>query len=297
MSENILYRKIIHEGDSSYSYSTDTPFTIPLHYHEEYELIYISSGEGQEFIGDSVKRYVTGDLILIGSNVPHLHLCDSVIDKSIKQKSICDISHFPRNIFPSNLADIPEYSFVSLALENSLNGVKFNPCKLVSTALKMMKTINNKHGIERIITLFKILDLLGKSKDIKFVSSVTHYPEASVHNSNEPIDKIFTYLISNFKRPITLRDIANYVKLNPTSLCRYFKQRTGKTLFDYLNEIRIEHACKLLRHSQLNISQIAYEVGFNNMSHFNKRFKSITKQLPTNYRKYLTLQIDTVTKC
>lgn len=291
MSKNILHRKIIHEVDASYSYSSDTSFTMPLHCHEEYELISITSGQGQEFIGDSVKKYITGDLILIGSNVPHLHLCDSIIDKSIKQKSICDILHFPRNVFPDNLADIQEYSFINSILEHSLNGVKFNSSKIVSDALKMMKTINNKRGIERIMTLFKILDLLGKSKELTLISSVTHYTETILHNSNEPVDKIFTYLISNFKKVITLNDIANHVKLNPASLCRSFKQGTGKTLFNCLNEIRVEHACKLLLHSHLTISQIAYEVGFNNMSHFNKRFKGITKQTPTEYKKYLTMQI------
>ncbi len=285
MNENILHRKIIHDIDYSYSYSMNTPFTMPLHCHKEYELIYIASGQGQEFVGDSVKRYATGDLVLIGSNVPHLHLCDSVVNQSIKDRSICNILHFSSRIFPDNLTDIQEYSFVNLVLKQSLNGIKFNSSRLVTTVYKIMRTINNKQGIDRIITLIKILDLLGKSNDTTLVSSVAHHPKTVLHNSNEAIDKIFTYLISNFKQQITLSDIANYVKFNPASLCRYFKHITGKTIFDCLNDIRIEHACRLLTHSNLTISQIAYEVGFNNLSHFNKRFKSVTKQTPTEYKK------------
>ena len=291
MSQNILHRKIIHEIDTSYSYSTNTPFTMPLHYHEEYELIYITSGQGQEFIGDSVKKYTIGDLVLIGSNVPHLHLCDSITGKSIEQKSICDILHFTSSIFPDNLASIQEYSFVKLVLEQGLHGVKFNSSKVVKTVLKMMKTINNKRGIERLITLLKILDLLGKSNDTTLISSITHSGTATMQPTNEPIDKIFTYIISNFRKAITLNDVANYTKFNPASLCRYFKKITGKTIFDYLNEIRVEYACKLLSHSNLTISQIAYEVGFNNLSHFNKRFKSITQQTPTEYKKHIKMQI------
>ena len=253
MSKNILHRKIIYEVDQSYSYSTDAPFTMPLHFHEEYELIYIISGHGQEFIGDSVKGYVAGDLILIGSNVPHLHLCDSIIDKSIEQKSICDILHFPRNVFPCNLSDTQEYSFVNLVLERSLNGIKFNSSKVVTTVLKMMKTINKKHGIERIITLLKILDLLGRSNDVTLISSVTHSSKVIPKSNNEPIDRVFTYLINNFKTEVTLNAVANYVKLNPASLCRYFKQVTGKKLFDCLNDIRIEQACKLLSQDRKSV--------------------------------------------
>ena len=194
-------------------------------------------------------------------------------------------------MLPTSLSDTQEYSFVNLVLKRSLYGVKFNSSKVVTTVLKMMKTINKKHGIERIITLFKILDFLGKSNDVTLISSVTHSSEAITKSNNEPIDRVFTYLINNFKEEVALSDVASYVKLNPASLCRYFKHVTGKTLFDCLNDIRIEQACKLLSHSNLTISQIAYEVGFNNLSHFNKRFKSVTSQTPTEYKKYITTQI------
>ena len=224
MTKNILHRKIIHEVDQSYSYSTDTPFTMPLHCHAEYELIYILSGNGQAFIGNSVKDYNAGDLILIGNNTPHLHLCDSIIDKSIKQKSICDILHFPNTIFPTNLSDTQEYSFVKLVLDRSLHGVKFNSQEVVLTVLKIMKTINKRQGIDRIVALFKILDLLGRSNDITLISPTPLCSDMTNQRNNEPINKVFTYLISNFKEEITLNAVADYVKLNPASLCRYFNR-------------------------------------------------------------------------
>lgn len=292
MDNKILHRKLIHNVAQSYTYSTDTPFTVPLHCHAEYELIYIISGQGQEFIGDSVKRYDVGDLVLIGGNVPHLHLCDTQIDKALNEKSFCNILQFPHNIFPENLAEIQEYSFINSVLEQSSYGIRFNSREVVKNVLKIMRTINRKQGIERIITLFKILDTLGKSKDTTLVSTIKSPPiERFLPTNNEPLNIIYSYLLSNFKKAITLSDIANYVKLNPTSLCRYFKQGTGKTVFDCLNEMRIEHACKLLSHSTFTISQIAYEVGFNNLSHFNKQFKNVTKQTPTEYKKYLIIEI------
>lgn len=292
MDNKILHRKLIHNLAQSYTYSTDTPFTVPLHCHAEYELIYILSGQGQEFIGDSVKRYTVGDLVLIGGNVPHLHLCDTQIDKALNEKSFCDILQFPLNIFPENLAEIQEYSFINSVLEQSSYGIRFNSREVVENVLKIMRTINRKQGIERIITLFKILDTLGKSQDTTLVSTIkSHHIERFLPTNNEPLNMIYSYLLSNFKKAITLSDIATYVKLNSTSLCRYFKQGTGKTIFGCLNEMRIEHACKLLSHSNLTISQIAYEVGFNNLSHFNKQFKNVTKQTPTEYKKYLIIEI------
>lgn len=287
MDKKILHRKLIHDVAQSYTYSTDIPFTVPLHCHEEYELIYIVSGQGEEFIGDSVKRYSAGDLVLIGGNVPHLHLCDSQIDKQSDEKSFCDILYFPLNIFPKCLAEIQEFSVINLLLEQSMYGVRFNSREVIESVLKIMRTINRKHGIERILMLFNILDILGKSKETTLISPVKLHPvECFLPTNNEPLNMIYSYLLSNFRNLITLSDVANLVKLNPASLCRYFKQCTGKTLFLCLNEMRVEHACKLLSHSNLTISQIAYEVGFNNLSHFNKQFKDVTKQTPTEYKKH-----------
>lgn len=291
METKVLYKKIIHEVEHSFSYSSNVQFTMPLHCHNEYELIFITKGHGLEFIGDSVKEYIAGDLILIGANVPHLHLCDSVTDKSIKEKSCCEILQFPYNIFPKYIQDIQEYSSIYHVLSNSVYGIKFTSRNLIEKVLKAMKTINKQHGINRIISLFNILDLLGKSKEISLISSLKYTVPINYQTKNEPISKIYSYINSNFRKNITLIEIANYVKMSPASICRYFKNKTNKTIFEYLNEIRIEHACKLLMYSNLAISQIAYDVGFNNLSHFNKQFKVITKQTPTMYRENINLEI------
>lgn len=290
MQTEVLHRKIIHKVEQSFSYSNDTPFSYPLHCHDEYELIYITSGSGKEFIGDSVKYYSTGDLILIGNNVPHLHLCDSVIGNFETEPSFCEILQFPRSLFPENMSTLHEYSFIDLLLDESSQGVKFNSKNVIEGALKIMRKINNKHGIERVIALYKILELLGKSKDTTLVSSVKYSPEQHSYG-NEPINRAHNYLIVHFKKDITLKGISDYVSMSPAALCRYFKQRTEKTIFKFLNEVRIEHSCKLLAHSNLTISQIAYEVGYNNLSHFNKQFKGITKQTPTEYKEHLTIKV------
>lgn len=234
METKVLYKKIIHEVEHSFSYSSNVQFTMPLHCHNEYELIFITKGHGLEFIGDSVKEYIAGDLILIGANVPHLHLCDSVTDKSIKEKSCCEILQFPYNIFPKYIQDIQEYSSIYHVLSNSVYGIKFTSRNLIEKVLKAMKTINKQHGINRIISLFNILDLLGKSKEISLISSLKYTVPINYQTKNEPISKIYSYINSNFRKNIILIEIANYVKMSPASICRYFKNKTNKTIFEYL---------------------------------------------------------------
>lgn len=291
MKTKVLYKKIIHEVEHSFSYSSNIQFNMPLHCHSEYELIFITKRHGMEFVGDSVKEYATGDLILIGANVPHLHLCDSVTNKSIKEKSLCEILQFPASVFPEHMEYIQEYSYINNILNKSSQGVKFTSKTVIKDVLRIMRTINRQHGINRLLSLFKILNILGKSKEVYIFSSLKYTFMYNYQTTNEPVSKIYNYINSNFKKDITLTDIANYVQMTPASLCRYFKNKTNKTIFEYLNKVRIEYACKLLAYSNLSIYQIAYDAGFNNLSHFNKQFRIITKQTPTNYRKYISSEI------
>lgn len=174
MRTKILYNKIVHKVEHSFSYSSNMQFTMPLHCHSEYELIFIAKGHCMEFIGDSVKEYFAGDLVLIGANVPHLHLCDSVTNKSIKEKSLCETLQFPHSIFPEHMEYIQEYSSINNILNRSLQGVKFTSKALIKNVLKIMMSINKQHGINRVISLFKILNLLGNSKDIYTFSSLKY---------------------------------------------------------------------------------------------------------------------------
>ena len=136
------------------------------------------------------------------------------------------------------------------------------------------------------------LDMLSKCNERRVVSSSDFLLTACNNSVHDPINRIYTYLKSNFRESINLKSIASYVGQNPSSLCRFFKQHTGKTLFTVLNEIRIAYACSLLLYSDLNNSQIAYEAGYNNLSYFNKTFKLILHQTPTEYRNNLKLHHD-----
>lgn len=282
-------RKVIYEFGQSFKYDSDTPLDTPLHCHHEYELVYISKGHGKEFIGDSVKQYKAGELILIGANLPHLFLSDSTIQQGKETNNLCSILQFPQSIFPEHMEIIKEYSFVHSILEKSSHGVCFHSKTLISKVLKIMKGLEKQTGIDRILSLFTILNLLGKSKDLTLISSLKYTQPLNRYIPNDPISMIYSYLTNNLKKNITLEDIAEYLQMNAASVCRFFKQKTGKTLFQCLNELRVEYACKLLANSNLTIAQISYDSGFNNQSHFNKQFRIVTGQTPTEYKENLAI--------
>lgn len=282
-----LHRKIIHSVEQSFSHTTYKRLTMPLHYHEEFELILFTAGSGKEFIGDVVEEYSAGDLILIGSNVPHLHLCNSSTDKNVEEFSQCELLQFPDTIFPDNMENVYEYSFIYALLQKSYFGIKFRDKGLVDEVCKIMRGVDEKSDIERLMELFRILNTLGKRKDYLLISPSRCGIESFFGKKYEPVNRIYSYLVHHFKHEVHLNEISELIGLNSASVCRYFKQRTGKTIFECLIEIRIEHACRLLTHSNLDVLQIAYEVGYNNISNFNKQFKNITKQTPTEYREYL----------
>lgn len=287
MKTSILYRKITYKVGESFCYNHNIPFTMPLHAHEEYELIYFVSGNGKEYIGDMVLDYNSGDLTLIGRNVPHFHLCNSYICND-KMRSSCRILQFPISLFPANLSSTPELSRIAFLLEDSLLGIRFDSKEKINQVLELLDCFECVKGVERVILLYRVLEVLSECSYRRIASSL--HSDLSALCINEPIEKIYAYLRTNFNKPIELNKVAAYVGRTTTSVCRFFKKKTGKTIFSVLNEIRIEHACRLLSVSDLSSGQIAYECGFNNLSYFNRVFRMITQHTPSEYRRNLTVK-------
>lgn len=280
-AKRINNRKIIYERGQSFK--LDTEFLLPtsLHCHTEYELVYIRSGYGKEFVGDSVRDYKPGDLVLIGSNLPHLYLSTS---KDIEDNR-CDILQFPEDIFPQQMDKIAEYHSIYDILCQSSQGILFTSVRAKKETERILKSMKQCRGIERLILLLQLLNKLGNNRQYRLLSTLGYTSPLKEYVADDPISRIYGYLINNHKQSVSVEDIAAYAKMNPNSICRYFKQKTGRTLFQILAEIRIEYACKLLGNTDLTISQISFNSGFGNQAHFNKQFKAITGQTPSEYRQ------------
>ena len=286
----ILERKIIHDRTTLCSRITYPKFVLPRHKHAEYEIMLFTHGSGKQFVGEGVRDYKEGDVAMIGSNVPHLHLCNAKLDPESYPEASSGIAlQFHPSIFPIPMEKQPDYLPIYELLQKSQYGIRFLDKNLYDELLQQFQELEQTTHTVRLIHLFQILDRLCQCKKTSMLSDIAYNSSNLLDEANEPVNRVYTYLFNHFKEKITLEEIACYVKLTPSALCRYFKQRTDKSIFQCLAEIRIEHACKLLAYSEMNVSQIAYESGYNSITHFISQFEKVTLRTPSAYREQIRL--------
>lgn len=257
-------------------------FTVPWHFHPEIEILYVVKSSGTSYIGDCIESFNEGDITIIGENVPHWWKSDAkYMDGTINEGIKALIIQFDRDIFGENFINAPEMGSIKELLEKSKRGIKFLGSSRDTLGKQMMKIFKVK-GIHRITELILLLDMMASANELKYHSSLGY---SKILNSYDfyRFNKIHEYLVTNFTKVISLDEISKVISMSPTALCRYFKKHTGKTLFTFLNEIRIGHACKLMIEENVSISNASYGSGFNNLSHFNYQFKRMMKVTPSEY--------------
>lgn len=254
------------------------------HKHEDYQLRLITKGAGVCMVGENLVEYEKGDILFFGRNVPH---CSSIYDYDEKGRvpSESEILQFHPNLFPEKIHELPDFVYINNLFLKSQNGLVFRNSILSKKIKTLIVEIGKSASIGRINCLFNILELLGKSNHFAFISESQFDAKNTFCENYESLQKVYDYLYRNMKKEISLEDISHYVNITPTALCRSFKSKTRMTIFGFLNKIRIENACKLLVYSDLTVSQIAYESGFNSMAYFNRRFKEQTGMSPSEYRE------------
>lgn len=285
----ILERKIVHDMATVCSHISYPRFVLPLHKHVEYEIMLFTQGSGKQFVGEGVSDYKAGDMALIGSNVPHLHLCHTKLDATSasnpeEKGSTGEAIQFRPDIFPGQMEGIPDYHLIHDLLQKSQYGIRFYDEGLFDEMLEMVREFDSSGYTSRIVCLLRMLEKLHDCQHFRLLSDTAYNQANLIPDVKEPVNKVYAYLYNHFKEKVTLGEIAEFVNQNPAALCRYFKQRTDRSIFQCLAEIRIEHACKLLTYSKMNVSQIAYESGYNSVTHFVAQFEKITKRTPSEYR-------------
>ncbi|EHQ24538.1 AraC family transcriptional regulator [Mucilaginibacter paludis] len=254
------------------------------HYHPEIELIHIVRGTGSRFIGDSVDSFKDDDLILIGANLPHLFRNDEVYykgDSGLLAESFT--IHFLPDIFGQTFLSLPENKPISVLLDKAAYGISIHG-ETKARVKTMMQTINFAPKSERIILLMQLLNVIAYADDNM---PIAHFNSShTVNRSDESrLNKVYQYTLNNFAREITLAEIAAIVYMVPHSFCRYFKSRTNKRYSQFILEVRVSMACKLLSETDQSIAVVCYESGFKNFSNFNRHFKAIAGKSPLEYRK------------
>lgn len=251
------------------------------HYHPEIELVYVNGGTGKRQIGSHISHYTNGDLILIGSNLPHC----GFTDKFTGNKSEIVIQFQPEFI-NSLTANKPEMHHISLLIERSKFGLAFTGKTKANIGSRIHK-LGEQQGFERFLGLLSILHELQGSEEYQILNATGYSMQANVED-NERINRIFNHVKTHFQEAIALDDMAAMAGMTTPSFCRYFKKMSGKTFTTFVNEYRLVHASKLLSENTLSITEICFESGFNNFSYFNKSFKKFTGKTPSDYRNALT---------
>ena len=253
------------------------------HFHPEMELVCIQSSEGTRFIGDNIEPFAKGEVILIGENLPHMWLNhDHYFDKKSKLRAKATAVHFKKEFLGDYFFQIPEMKQISKLFERSKLGIKF--INLDDKVCKRINGLPKLDGYHKLIEFLDILNSLANHDEFQLLSS-QGYADSFRHIDNENMVKTYEYVYNNFTKSIYLKDVADVIHMNPASFSRFFKRINNRTFSRFLNEVRIGYACKLMIEKNRDITSICFESGFNNISNFNRQFKSIKGMSPTAYLK------------
>jgi len=253
-----------------------------LHQHPETQIMLIEKGEGTLIAGDYVGRFSQGDLFMIGSNQPHVFRCDASYYKSKSKLKAKAISiYFDEKYAGESFWQLDELHTAHQFLLHSGLGYRIEGITRQSITQVIQELISRK-GIEKLIHFFQLLKLLSESKNLLPLSIAPAQSNFSM-GEGKRMNDILQFTFSKSHRKIKIEEVAEVAHLSPEAFCRYFKTRTQKTYTNFLNEIRISNACKMLIEKEKNIQEIGYEVGFSNLSHFNRTFKKVTGKTPKGY--------------
>ena len=287
-----LSRKSLPHRSFSVSQHISSRFLNIWHYHEEYELVYIHKSAGTKFVGDSISKFKPGDLVMIGSKLPHLWLNHEEFFESSDLKAEAWVIHFHPSCLGKDFFYLPEMRKIKSMLNQARVGLEVMG-EVKSQIIKILSSFKNEHGDENnsIVKLLNVLSYIADTPANKELSSLL-FIDSRANLSRSRLDTVYEYVFKNFKNEISLDQIASLANMNSSSFSRYFKQVTNKTFITFLNEVRIGFACRLIvEHGNMNIAAIGFESGYNNLSNFNRQFKNITDKIPSEYsRVYNTFE-------
>jgi len=259
-------------------------FQSPFHSHPELELVYVKESFGKRIIGNSVMPFEPGDMVFLGSDLPHVWLNDEMYYQGISTlKANAIVVYFSKDIFGPAFYELKETQKINELFFQAGKGISIIGKTNKQIAKKLEKLILKK-DFEVIIGLFEILSMLSESQDRVYINNEA-YSTAHKDSKKDRLSEVFQYVNENYKKDIVLIEIAAIANMTPTSFCRMFKLKTKKSFVEYLNEIRVSKACKFLLETDLSMSEIAYECGYKTASNFNKLFKKFMGMTPSEFKK------------
>jgi AraC-like DNA-binding protein/quercetin dioxygenase-like cupin family protein len=257
-------------------------FPSPWHFHPECELTYILGSRGTRFVGDNISPYEPGELVLLGSNMPHCWRNDTS-GRGGRCLAHSLVIQFGEDCLGEGFLDRPELAGVRELLQKARRGLQFTGAKTREAVIAIMMNIKRHSGLARVVGLLEIFKILVEADACRVLSSEGFVPFLD-KQAGERIGRVCKYVLANLPEKLDFARIAGESCMSQSALCHYFKRVTGRTLSEFINELRIGHARRLLIESSDGIAQIAYASGFGSLSNFNRRFQELGGLSPSEYR-------------
>lgn len=263
-------------------------FSAPYHFHPELELTLILKGEGKRYVGSNMSSYTAGDLVLLGSNLPHCWKSENVKKGQINASSL--VVQFKDDFLGQEFLSKVEMNNIKQLFERSRYGLQFlNKSALEARAL--IEAMNaESNSFQKLILFLQLLHYLASSKQYLLLDKQKH---SATYTSSEHkrINEVLAYIVDNFRGTIVLEKAASIAGMTPTAFCKYFKRATRKTFIETVMSYRLNYAAQQLVHTDKAISDVAFESGFGDVSHFYKSFKKAKGFSPLSYRKSFAKEI------
>jgi AraC-like DNA-binding protein len=270
-----LYQKV--EIGMNASFLMKDTFNPLFHFHSEYELIIFRKGSGKGIIGDKITNYQQFSFFMLGPNLPHCFTSDN------NDENMAYVIQINKDVLDNVIGNVPEYKSILLLMEKAKHGLKFNNMA-GNDFFDRFRQLYELKSFERWISLLSILNELAKIEDVELLTSPETLLKVNLREYHR-INIVYEYVFKNFRNAISLGEVSGLLSMTSIAFCRYFKKITRRTFVTYLNEYRIGHACKLLSTTDRNVSEIAFESGFESIANFNKQFKKYTGTNPKRYNK------------
>jgi AraC-like DNA-binding protein len=270
------------ERSMRYRQFSSTRFDAPFHFHPALELTYIEHGQGRRLVGRQVANFESGDLVLLGPNLPHTWLSDP--SEVSGQYPKAWVIQFQQDFAGPQFWEIPEMRVIRSLLQKAGAGIWVKGSVRQAVAEKIQNGLNSS-PLQQFLLLIEILQMIALSDTVEQIDpQFLHFVPSTAET--ERFQRVYAYLIAHYQQDISLEQMAAVANLTPSSFCRYFKKITRKTLVDVLTEFRVKHACQLLTTTDKPVADICFESGFGNVSYFNQEFKKAMGCNPLAYKKF-----------